>query len=144
VRVYRHLDQLNPSSSLRAYLLTAYRNAAYNYIRATRAKKRDAQLVPEAALLEVETDEPTAEESIISREQVEQFRNALVSALTPEESALLMSRFVENLSNAEMAEILAVSPTVLRVRIHRALVKLKGYLAQQSENAEEASRATRK
>jgi RNA polymerase sigma-70 factor (ECF subfamily) len=128
VRIYRYVDQLDAQSSLRAYLLTSFRHLALNYARANRTAKRDATMVAEEELLQLRTDEPAVDDLLIAKAQLAELREAMVSALTPDETALLMSRYVEERTYTDIAETMGVSATLLRFRMQRALVKLQRYL----------------
>ena len=137
IRFYSYLDQLEGSSSLRALLLTTYRNLAYNHIRSKHASKRGGQEVPDDALAAMEAGGPSAEQSIIDKEQVARIRDALVAALTTEEAALVMSRLVEGRTYSEIADVLALPPQVIQARLQRALVKLRRHLAGVAERTED-------
>lgn len=129
VRGYRYIDQLDPGSSLLAALLTTFRNVAYNQLRARSARKREGVVVPDVELAALPADVPDAEDVLIANAQIDQLRDAMAKALTPDEAALLISRFVEDLSYSEIAGILQVSVSTVRFRMERALVKLKRYVA---------------
>lgn len=94
-------------------------NAVVDHYRTAR-HHQDIETIPEEMFSEVDATEKKMDTAIATR----QVRAALLKLETEQQSVLIM-RFVDNLSNKEVAEALGKSEGAVRVIQHRALKQLK-------------------
>ncbi len=73
------------------------------------------------------TREPTPEELIQTSEDRERLQRA-IQHLTPAHRAVIVLRYYEDLSEAEMAEVLGVPPGTVKSRLHHARAALERLL----------------
>lgn len=90
-----------------------------------------------------ESDQTDVETTLQRHEQHDALQVAL-SRLAPKDQALITLRFFEELSSAEVAEIVGISLPTLYLRLHRALQRLRKHLKsaedekpQEQENGKE-------
>ncbi len=114
-----------PRNKLRAYIVTTVRNTALTA--ATREGKR-ASAVRDVPLEDIQDRQTLAPESAaVSRDQVSRVRDA-IRALPERESAVVMMKFFEGLSDDEIAARLGVRAVTVRSYISRARDKLRDVL----------------
>jgi RNA polymerase sigma-70 factor, ECF subfamily len=116
-RAFRKQRSFDPRrGTQRAWLFGIARNAALDELR---RRKRSAEL----------TTEPTGDEPAPDGEAEAAERRATVRAaltgLDPRERELIALKFHAGLSNAEIADVLGVSPSNAGTRLHRALTRLR-------------------
>lgn len=124
IKAYRKLGTFRLGSPFRPWFLRIVANEARN---ARRSAARHARLAERAALAPAETTTNDALELIASEE-----RAALLAALDRlpvEDRVALLGRFVAELDDGETAKLLGVRPASVRVRIWRALERLRHELA---------------
>ncbi|MBL7811166.1 MAG: sigma-70 family RNA polymerase sigma factor [Bacteroidetes bacterium] len=93
-----------------------------NYYR--QQQKNRKVWVQSEGLLEIATElEDTAEENNESKRVLK-----TLEALEPEEMELIVMRYFEKRSYAELAQIVGINESTLRVRIHRTIEKLRKQL----------------
>lgn len=115
-----HLDPTQATGSqVRAWLFTSARNASANHARSRR-------FLVTAAIEELpdEADSLDPTKAVLDEEQVERLLEA-VHNLPEERRTALMLRFVEELSHAEIGDVLGRSEGSARVLIHRTLNDLR-------------------
>jgi RNA polymerase sigma-70 factor, ECF subfamily len=78
---------------------------------------------------EPRTAEPSAERVLIAREQLNAVRNAL-SSLSQQQREVFLLRFGEEMSLAEIAEVLGVQPGSVKAQLSRATSKLRDLLKE--------------
>jgi len=98
----------------RAWLFTIARNAALDELR---KRKRTAALIGDP----VDVSAAVGESDPLQRAAV----RAALADLDPRERELVALKFIAGLSNAEIADILGVSPTNAGTRLHRVVQKLR-------------------
>jgi RNA polymerase sigma factor (sigma-70 family) len=143
LRVMRYAYAFRPEGSFRGWLYRIARNAAAD---ARRAAARRVALVDDAATDRDAQDSGTGPdlERVERVESVERLSAALGRLSDADREVLLLARF-EGLSGAELAESLECSPGAARVRLHRALARLRAlYLEHEIGNQEENSHALRR
>jgi len=101
------------------YRIAAARVADYH-----RARSRNQQVELSEQLAQ---DDPQPEETILQAQERETLRKALAN-LNEDERKLILLRFVERKSHAEVAEILGKSENAVKVMQHRALSKTAKHL----------------
>jgi RNA polymerase sigma-70 factor (ECF subfamily) len=120
VKAYHALPRFRPAAPFKPWLLQIVANEARNRVRSSRrrealaaraaAASRDAAPSPEAAALALEE------------------RTLLLGALErlPERDRLVVAyRYLFDLSEAEMADVLAVRPGTVKSRLSRAMTRLR-------------------
>jgi RNA polymerase sigma-70 factor (ECF subfamily) len=134
VRVFQHRDKFDPRHRFSTWLFTIATHLA-------RDRQRQRQRHP-AVSLETENEPGTGElkdrvpsvapgpdEQMVSGERAETIRRAV--ALLPEDlrEPLILAEY-EELSHAEIGQILACSPKAVEMRVYRARQQLRLALAQ--------------
>jgi RNA polymerase sigma factor (sigma-70 family) len=116
-RAFRKQRSFDPRrGTQRAWLFGIVRNAALDELR---RRKRSAELTAEPA-----GDEPAPEGEAEAAERRATVRAALAT-LEPRERELIALKFHAGLTNAEIADVLGVSPSNAGTRVHRALTRLR-------------------
>jgi RNA polymerase sigma-70 factor, ECF subfamily len=124
IKAYRKLGTFRPGAPFRPWFLRIVANEARN---ARRSAARHARLAERAALAPAPDDSAERLE-LIERDE----RAALLAALDRlpvEDRIALLGRFVAELDDRETAQLLGVRPASVRVRVWRALEKLRHELA---------------
>jgi RNA polymerase sigma-70 factor, ECF subfamily len=110
-------------SSLQAYLFTAVRNASLNYLKSQFARQ---QFASDA----VEVVHPETAEDVLSQQELEAIIEAGVEALpTACRTIFQLSRNAE-MSYAEIAQELGISPKTVKAQMGIALKKLRVYVGK--------------
>lgn len=113
----RYVDRGAPFS---AYLYRIAHNVVANWHRDT--KRRQMVPLEEVTLLALQRDEPV----VASDEQYErEMLLAAVRRLPPDRQQLLILKFVEQMSNAEIAEVMGRSEGAIKSLYHRTLRALR-------------------
>ncbi|MEX0762717.1 MAG: sigma-70 family RNA polymerase sigma factor [Dehalococcoidia bacterium] len=136
ISAYRARDRFRGDSQVTTWLYRITVNAALMRLR--RDKRRTQMTVSEDARPDVPTTDwsqsPVA--STMNSELGERLK-AAIDDLPPDLKAAVVLRDVEGLSNEEAAEVLEISISALKARLHRGRValreKLAGYVQQQPE-----------
>jgi RNA polymerase sigma-70 factor, ECF subfamily len=116
-RAFRKQRSFDPRrGTQRAWLFGIARNAALDELR---RRKRSVELTAEPA-----GDEPAPEGEAEAAERRATVRAALAT-LEPRERELIALKFHAGLTNAEIADVLGVSPSNAGTRVHRALTRLR-------------------
>ena len=126
ISAYRAYERFRGESRVTTWLYRITTNAALMRLR----KEKRARELTQTGLDEVDLAswEPTPERQAVTSELGEQLRNG-IDMLPPDLRAAVVLRDVEGLSNGEAAEILEVTVSSLKSRLHRARVLLRKYLA---------------
>ncbi|MEN4011534.1 MAG: sigma-70 family RNA polymerase sigma factor [Chloroflexota bacterium] len=140
---YRSRQQFEGRSALGTWLYRIAYNAAMDRLRA-----REHQPIPEE---DADCDEETAPlpkefiewrwtpEELLSDQETRQALEDAVARLSPALRAVFLLRDVEDLSTEETAAILSITPSAVKVRLHRARLELReilaGFFAAQEEGA---------
>jgi RNA polymerase sigma-70 factor (ECF subfamily) len=108
-----------------SWLYRIARNVAIDYLRTRRVH---VPLTDEHVAL-VDEDELSPLQLLLRREDLEEVQHA-VSQLAEEQQQVLILRFVEGLSHAEVGEVLSKTEEACRVLQHRALAALSKLLGE--------------
>jgi len=129
VRVYQHSKKFDPEQRFSTWLYTIATNLVKDRFRYHSSRPQvslDASGESESGLGEIIPDEnvSTPSENIQADERAEAVRNAV--AELPEElrTPLILSEY-ENLSHAEIGQILSCTPKAVETRLYRARQKLR-------------------
>lgn len=115
VAAWRSLDGFRAESAFSTWV---YRIAVNRCLNVLRARHENEPLMSEQA-----SSTPSTEAIVESRLQLDDVRRAILR-LTPEQRAPLVLRELEGCSYDELAEILDVSVSAVKSRLHRARVEL--------------------
>ncbi len=127
VRVVTHLKTFRNTSAEPevAFAAWLYRIARNLLIDASRHKNRNDECLPDI----LATGEPTLDEHVIASEEHQEVQRAL-NKLTSEQQEVIMLRFIEQRSVAEVAELTGRSQGAVKVMQHRALGSLSRHLSK--------------
>lgn len=124
--VIMHLDTAS-DTSLRAFVGTVARNKAINLKRS--AGRCDMYPVPEETAMSIPDEsvsiEEAAENSYLLNEVLDH-----IDALGEPDSTIIIQKYLFGRSSAEIAAIVSMSPTAVRVRLSRAMKKIRSTLAE--------------
>lgn len=124
IAIHRALPALQEKERLAPYIFRiAHNRAATHVARQVRQKQVDG----EAGLAQEESEHPEVE--IISSERVTRLERAVRRLPLP--YRMVMTLLLEEMTYAEIAETLEISPSNVGVRVNRAKAKLKELLDEQ-------------
>jgi RNA polymerase sigma-70 factor (sigma-E family) len=115
----RRWGKLRDPMSAQAYLQRSVVNGARSRLRRSYVRQR-LHLVPSP-------DEPSAESAVLDRTQVSQMR-ALIGELSGRQREVLVLRYYLDLSEAEIAGLLGISPGSVKQHASRAINRLAARL----------------
>jgi len=116
LKAWRHIDQFKiGTGTVQAWL---YRIAATTVIDHHRTKKQQVNMHEEIA------DESTIEEQLVRKSEQQQITRAL-KTLTDEQQSVIIMKFINDLSNKEIARVLNLSNEAVRALQYRALKNLR-------------------
>jgi RNA polymerase sigma-70 factor, ECF subfamily len=125
-QLYKNLDNMHDESRFAGWVLTISRNTFNNEIERRHAKKRSAADAGSAEITceEIETVESTGPASnplkrVLDREKVNAFRTA-VQKLPNQMRKCIYLRVAQDRSDEEIATLLGISCSTVRVHLHRA------------------------
>jgi len=131
VKALRSLDRYDPSlASPRTWLLRIARNAVIDHLRSL--KRKGSLHVHLDSVPDLVANLPSQEERLLKRERIQTLLNA-TRTLREADREVLSLRYGAELSNAEIADQLEITPNAVAVRIHRALKRLKDAVERQNE-----------
>jgi RNA polymerase sigma factor (sigma-70 family) len=120
VKAYRALDRFDRERPFRPWLLRIVANEARN-LRRSAGRRSSLEL---AVASEPEELAPSPEQEAVSRERREALLRAM-GGLTEAEREVIALRYFLDLSEAEMAEVMAVARGTVKSRLSRALRRLR-------------------
>jgi RNA polymerase sigma factor (sigma-70 family) len=124
IKAYRALGRFDPDRPFRPWLLRIVGNEARNLRRST-GRRAAMEL---AVALQPEDPAPSPEQEAMVRERRESLLRVL-DGLPEADRRVIALRYFLDLSEAEMAGILAVAPGTVKSRLSRALARLRASLA---------------
>ena len=127
ISAYRAYDRFRGDSRLTTWLYRITTNAALMRLR----KEKRARELTQTGLddVEVASWEPTPERQALTSELGDKLMDG-IDSLPPDLRAAVVLRDVEELSNAEAADVLDVTVSSFKSRLHRARVMLRDHLAE--------------
>jgi len=129
-----HLDKFDNPRALAVWLYRVARNRCISNRRGDRnsAEKNVSldELMPDGRELEELLDRktPTPEAAVLNGQRIEQLKQAL-GAVPPKYRMILVLHDMEELSTAEVAQVSGLREGTVRVRLHRARLLMRRYLA---------------
>jgi RNA polymerase sigma factor (sigma-70 family) len=128
VKAFRALDRFQPGRPFRPWLLRIVANEARNQRRS--AGRRGALAARAAHELPRRGATASPEDDVLAAEGRAELLSA-VGRLSPPDRLAILGRFVLELSDEEAAALLGVRPVAVRVRVWRALGKLRRELGEE-------------
>jgi RNA polymerase sigma-70 factor (ECF subfamily) len=125
LKVWTDSSHYRPEGRFEVWLATLARNSCRNQLRAQAARRRREQQVEQPPLAASEVDQ------LLAREREGRVREALVRLPQPLREALAL-RFAGDLRYEQMEQVLGVSESTLRSRVHHGLKRLRRYLERDS------------
>lgn len=119
-----HLDGFSNDAGLRTWL---HRIAYRKFVDEFRRLKRHAAAIERVARREAPPGEPGPLGRLLADERVDELTAAL-ARLSASDRVVLAGRYVEELSSAQLGELLGKPPATVRTRIHKALGRLRGLM----------------
>ncbi|WP_193433203.1 MULTISPECIES: RNA polymerase sigma factor [Streptomyces] len=116
--LYRKIGTLRATGALASWMFRIVRNECLRSVRLLVARRDDAPAEPEAGA------EPSAEEAVLRRLEVERISAALC-ALPPDQRQVLIMRDVQGLPGKTVAHSLGLSSAAMKSRLHRARAALR-------------------
>lgn len=132
IEACRKIEQYRGDGALGAWLQRIVVNACF-----MRLRRKRAQTVPIDEQFDLESASPRPELWVLDRELSAELRSA-IEQLPESLRTALIARDIEHYSTEEAAKLLQITPSALKVRLHRARAALREILAQGSETAEPA------
>jgi RNA polymerase sigma-70 factor (ECF subfamily) len=128
LNVWRNREQWQIRESLQAYLYRAVRNRALDTIARQDIHERWAAQSSLDSRADITPDTSRVDRDIDARDLTRALEEAL--ALLPERRRqVFLLRWKEEMSYAEIAELLSISPRTVEVQMYRALRTLRAHLA---------------
>lgn len=128
MKALRSFDRYDPGrASPRTWLLRIARNAVTDHLRSL--QRRGSLHVSLDRIPDLVADVPSHEERMIREERIQRLLNGS-RTLRKSDQEILSLRYGTGLDNAEIAEHLNISHNAVAVRLHRALKRLKAWVAE--------------
>ena len=134
INAFRKLPQLEDPLALKAWLYRVTLNSCLSILR---ARRRQEQELPDGTFPEFDANgcriEPVwtqfeSPEDLLSRDETRAFVLAKIAELPEKYRLLILLRDIEELSTTQTAELLGLSESNTKVRLHRARSALKRLL----------------
>lgn len=119
-RAYQALQRYDPQRSFATWLLSI---AAHYCIDQQRRKRAPSISIDETFEEIIPDHAPDPETATVASEQDRQLHQ-LMAALNPQDRAVLVLRYWYDLSDAEIGQILSMSTSAVKSRLHRARLQL--------------------
>lgn len=128
VRAYRNRDRIRPDENPRPWLQAVLLNEARRLYGRQRRQPALLAELPELPLAR----EAGPEELLLTQERRDQMLEAL-AALSEIHRTVIVLRYYQGLSEAEMASLLGVSPGTIKSRLHHARQRLEPLLKAEAQ-----------
>ena len=132
MKIYKTIASIEDihANKAKSYIYTIVKNTALDLYRGKMKMKNTSYYNPE--LLSQATDEPTPEEIAIRMFDAEWLTEKL-SEIHSDYADIIMLKYYHSLSDKEIAEMLNVSCSSVRVRLHRAKKALKQVIEKNND-----------
>jgi RNA polymerase sigma-70 factor (ECF subfamily) len=143
VKAYASLERFRPGAPFRPWLLKIVANETRNLHRASgrRSAREQRSWAQTERLLLARPDDPA--EAALSQERQEALVRGLAQ-LSPPHRQVVMCRYLLDLDEAESAAVLGWPRGTVKSRLHRALDRLAGVLAEPAPSADEITSEVRR
>jgi RNA polymerase sigma-70 factor (ECF subfamily) len=125
----QHLDSCSPAEKFRAWLLTIVRNRAFDLKR--RGRVRSVEMLEEGT---AQTHEPSPLD-LAERSELNAQLSAAIDTLTDTQREVLMMHDVEGWKHADIAGLLGLAESTVRVHLLHARRRLRAQLLAVAPNA---------
>lgn len=125
VRAYANLARCHDRRRFRFWLLATLRNRGLDYLKERR--RRDLSLSDEAVVRRAEVSNAGGADSV-ERLALRSALDAAIARLSPPIRETFVLRHVEQCSIEEIAELLGLTDSAVKMRLHRARLQLQGWL----------------
>ncbi|MFE2555029.1 RNA polymerase sigma factor [Streptomyces sp. NPDC059352] len=129
--LYRKIGTLRATGALASWMFRIVRNECLRQVRLLVSRRDEASTEPEASA------EPSAEEAVLHRLEVERIA-AAVSALPRDQRQVLILRDVQGLPGRTVADSLGLSNAAMKSRLHRARAALRHALEAADQAPDQA------
>ena len=116
IRVHRSIESYSPSGRFNAWAYRITRNVAENEARAEKRERNRIDRVTREGVAVWLSDRPDTLELLSAVDELERF----MTALSPQQRAVLDLVELQGLSATDAAEMLDISPATVSVHLHRA------------------------
>lgn len=135
IKAFRNFHSLKKDTKIKAWLVTIATRTAIDHIR--KVKKRNDYLTDDVYILD-RNSKPNHSgspvEGKVERRMIKQLIKQCISILKPPAyKEVLLLRFEYDLKEEEIAEVLNISPSAVKSRLHRAKKKLRKELQNHDE-----------
>jgi RNA polymerase sigma-70 factor, ECF subfamily len=125
VRAYANLARCHDRRRFRFWLLATLRNRGLDYLKERR--RRDLSLSDEAVVRRAEASDVAGSDTA-ERIRLRRALDAALARLAPPIRETFVLRHVEHYAIDEIAELLELTPSAVKMRLHRARLQLQGWL----------------
>lgn len=130
LRVFSNLKKFefvgaNPLS----YFFTIARNLLTDYYRKNSHKEIISEDVLESAVYEGESPQ-----RFVEKQEISKIVNEAIKILTDEQQEIIILKFINELENREIAELIGKSEEAIRQTQHRSLQKMREYISRTTKN----------
>lgn len=125
VRAYRHLNSLRDWNALTAWL---YRIATHVCLDRIRQKTRGAEIEPETDLDDLEEIDTPSLQQIVERNDMSACVQRYLDGLSDSYRSVILMHDLDGLTGAQIAAALGVSLATVKIRLHRARLRLRAQL----------------
>lgn len=129
LKAFTKIASVNESGAFEGWLYQIARNSVIDYYR---QKKLTVALEDIENTLEYETNVV----DIVNLEQQQKVFLKLLKELAPEQQVVIKLKFLEDLENSEIAELLHKNEGAIRVIQHRAIIKLQELIKRSANDNE--------
>jgi RNA polymerase sigma-70 factor (ECF subfamily) len=128
VKAYRNLAAFDTTRRLSSWLFRIAHNTALDALRRSRPRLVSLDATPEDGVETVVAPLAAAQADPVERRALGRAIEAALGTLRPEYRAAITLRYDENLSFAEIGDVLGVPETTARSHVHRARKELAHHL----------------
>ncbi|MRX72056.1 RNA polymerase sigma factor SigX [Bacillus lacus] len=139
IRVLKSYDKFEGRSSEKTWILSIARHVAIDWLRKQSTVKKRVMDSFDWDRRQIKDAAPLPEEIAVRGEQVQWIYNAL-HACSNDQRAVIVLRYIEQLSIAETSEALGWTESKVKTTQHRALKAIKHHLSEQGQMLNEAAK----
>ncbi len=127
VKAYTRLDQFGERSKFSTWLYSVAINHCRDYAKNIRRNNRRFSEMEDEFADSLQGEEPAPDKAVESGE-TSRLLNRAIQKLKPEYAEPLLMKYRDGMSYKAMSEMLDLTESALKVRVHRARAELKSYL----------------
>jgi RNA polymerase sigma-70 factor (ECF subfamily) len=136
VKAFKYLGSFDTNKTFSTWLLKIATNCSYDHISKMRKRAFESidQKNEDQKEFEVKSDETTPEEKMIAFDENIQLQSALMK-LPDQYREILVLRYVQELSYNEIADVMEIPMSSVKVNIHRAKTRLANVYKEMDTSA---------